>query len=265
MEGKMFNLRNGNILESEKNLYDALKDYKWLMSNEAYSYLEALIALEVSALDSKTPDEQREVLKKLDLYKKIAIYNICMRSRKLLVDNAKGINLSFIENFVHPVEYKIYGNVNGRSFPVFAFDIEQNNPFYIGDTDIYFTQVNDEARRNEIERLTKKIEEEKNKDNPYAIHDGIIRTNEEDASRWEADCTARIARMQKSLDGLAKFAGLSKKEEEVMIAKNTLGNILLSDINLKEEDFKPIQEEGMKRTLTKKYPGMSVHCNINNL
>ena len=261
----MFNLRNGNILESEKNLYETLKDYKWLMSNEAYSYLEALIALEISALDSKTPDEQREVLKKLELYKKIAIYNICMRSRKLIVDRANGIELSFVENFVHPVEYKIYGNVNGRSFPVFAFDIEQNNPFYIGNTDIYFTQVNDEVRRNEIERLAKEIEEEKKKDNPYARHDGIIRTNEEDASRWEADRTARIDRMQRNLDGLAKFPGLNKKEEEIMMAQNTLGNLLLSDVHLEEKDFEPIQSEGMKRTLTKKYPGMSVHCNMNNL
>ena len=262
----MFNLRNGNVLESEENLKSALEEYKWFMSNEAYSYLKSLIALEVSALDSKTLDEKRDVLKRIDLYKKIAIYNICMRSRSLLISNGEGINFSTVENFVHPVEYEIYGNVNGRSFPVFGFDIELDNPFYIGDADIYLTKVNELARKEEIERLTREIAREEKKDNPYARrHDGIIRYNEENASRWEASRTAKIKRMQKSLNGLINFSGLDKKEEEIMLSQNRLTKLLLSDMHLEEEDFEPIQGEGMKRTLTKKYPEMSIRSNINNI
>lgn len=261
----MFNLRNGNVLESEENLKSALEEYKWFMSNEAYSYLKSLIALEVSALDSKTLDEKRDVLKRIDLYKKIAIYNICMRSRSLLISNGEGINFSTVENFLYPVEYKIYGNVNGRSFPVFGFDIELDNPFYIGDADIYLTKVNELARKEEIERLTREIAREEKKDNPYARHDGIIRYNEEDASRWEASRTAKIKRMQKSLNGLINFSGLDKQEEEIMLSQNRLTKLLLSDMHLEEDDFEPIQGEGMKRTLTKKYPEMSIRSNINNI
>lgn len=262
----MFNSKNGNsILESEKALLETLNDYKWLLSSDAYSYLEALIGLEISAYDPSIQDQEREVLKRLDLYKKVCIYNICMRTKRLLNNNSNGIILSTVENFNNPIEFNIYGNVNGTSFPVFAFDIEKENPKYIGDSDVYLSRINDELRKKEMDRLAKEAVLEEQKPNPHAIHDGITRKEEENAAYWEATHRVKLAKIKEDFNKLAKFYGLDKNAEEVLAAKNYLGNLILSDMHLKESDFSPIQCKGMKKTLVKRYPGISIRANIDNI
>ena len=262
----MFNSRNGNnVLESEKELLKTLKEYKWLLSDDAYSYLEALIGLEVSAYDSSIVDQEREVLKRLDLYKKACIYNICMRTKRILNNNSNGIILSTVENFDNPIEFNIYGKVNETSFPVFAFDIEKDNPMYIGDSDVYLSRLNDELRKQEMDRLAKEAVLEEQKPNPHAIHDGVTRKEEENAAYWEATHQVKLTKIKEDFNKLANFYGLDRNTEEVLAAKNYLGNLILSDMHLKESDFSPMQSQGMKRTLVKKYPGMTIRLNIDNI
>ena len=82
--------------------------------------------------------------------------------------------------------------------------------------------------------------------------------------RYHGD-VARIELPKDDFNKLAKFYGLDKNAEEVLAAKNYLGNLILSDMHLKESDFSPMQCKGMKRTLVKRYPGISIRTNIDNI
>ena len=63
--------KNKNILESQKELYQDLKQYEWLLSRESYEYLESLLALEISAFNKEFNNDNREILRKIELYKRI--------------------------------------------------------------------------------------------------------------------------------------------------------------------------------------------------
>ena len=259
----MVNTRQ-NLLESKTDLLESLNQYKWLISKEAYEYLESLLNLEISAFNPEFSDNNREILRKIDLYKKMAIYNICHRTKNLLSSNSEGILIDTVERYDHPVEFNIFGIINNRNFDCFRFNISEENPLYIGDAIISSSAINAELRNQEIERLHSLHNEKNNQDNPHAMHDGIKRLQDENGSSWEVTHRYELNRIKKQYDNLAMFT-LDEKTKEEIAAKNYLANLILQDMNLKDTDFTITYGDGMKRNLVKKYPGMSVKHNITNL
>ena len=57
--------KNKNLLESERTLYQDLKQADWLLSKEAYEYLESLLALEISAFNPEFGNDYREKLREI--------------------------------------------------------------------------------------------------------------------------------------------------------------------------------------------------------
>lgn len=257
--------KNKNLLESERTLYQDLKQADWLLSKEAYEYLESLLALEISAFNPEFGNDYREKLREIiNLYKRIALYNICNRTKNLLVNNGNGIEISAVENYEHPVEFNIFGKVNGKSISSFRFNIAEDNPLYIGDAIIYSSGANPILRQEEIRRLTEKFEAIKAQDNPQAHHDGIKRTQDENGSKWENDRQADLKIIQEKLETLKNFTLNDETAKEIAV-QNYLANLILSDMNLKDKDFTSSYEQGLEKTLVRKYPGMSVKHNIKSL
>ena len=256
--------KNKTILESQKKLYQDLKQYEWLLSRESYEYLESLLALEISAFNKEFNNDNREILRKIELYKRIVIYNICNRTKNLLLNNSNGIEISTVENYEHPVEFSIYGKMNGNSINCFRFNIEEDSPLYIGDAIIYSSDPNSILRQEEIKRLTKEYEAKLKQDNPHARHDGVKRFQDENGSKWETSRQADLEIINKKLTSLRNFS-LDNTTNELIAAQNYLAGLILDDMNLKDEDFTSYYQHGLEKTLVRKYPGMSVKHNIKNL
>lgn len=256
--------KNKSILESQKELYQDLKQYEPLLSKEYYEYLESLLALEISAFNKEFNNDSRKVLRKIELYKRIVIYNICNRTKNLLLNNSNGIEISTVENYEHPVEFSIFGKLNGKSINSFRFNIEEDSPLYIGDAIIYSSDPNSILRQEEIKRLTKEYEAKFKQDNPHAHHDGVKRFQDENGSRWETSRQADLEIINKKLTNLNNFS-LDNTINELIAAQNYLANLILEDMNLLDTDFEPAYNHGLEKTLVRKYPGMSIKRNITNL
>ena len=256
--------KNKTILESQKELYQDLKQYEWLLSKESYEYLESLLALEISAFNKEFNNDNREILRKIELYKRIVIYNICNRTKNLLLNNGNGIEISTVENYKHPVEFSIFGKMNGKSINSFRFNIEEDSPLYIGDAIIYSSDPNSILRQEEIKRLTKEYEAKFKQDNPHAHHDGVKRFQDENGSRWETSRQADLEIINKKLTSLNNFS-LDNTTNELIVAQNYLAGLILDDMHLKDEDFTSSYQHGLEKTLVRKYPGMSVKHNVKNL
>ena len=254
--------KNKSILESQKKLLEDLKQYEPLLSKEYYEYLESLLALEISAFNKEFNNDSREILKKIELYKRIAIYNICNRTKNLLLNNGNGIEISTVENYEHPVEFSIFGKMNGKSINSFRFNIEEDSPLYIGDAIIYSSGPNSILRQEEIKRLTKEYEAKLKQDNPHARHDGVKRFQDENGSKWETSRQADLEIINKKLTSLRNF---SLDTNELIAAQNYLAGLILDDMHLKDEDFTSSYQHGLEKTLVRKYPGMSVKHNVKNL
>lgn len=198
--------KNKSILESQKELYQDLKQYEPLLSKKYYEYLESLLALEISAFNKEFNNDSRKILKKIELYKRIVIYNICNRTKNLLLNNSNGIEISTVENYEHPVEFSIFGKLNGKSINSFRFNIEEDSllyiPLYIGDAIIYSSCPNSILRQEEIKRLMKEYEAKFKQDNPHAHHDGVKRFQDENGSRWETSRQADLEIIKKKLTSL---------------------------------------------------------------
>ena len=256
--------KNKSILESQKELYQDLKQYEPLLSKEYYEYLESLLALEISAFNKEFNNDSRKILRKIELYKRIVIYNICNRTKNLLLNNSNGIEISTVENYEHPVEFSIFGKLNGKSINSFRFNIEEDSPLYIGDAIIYSSDPNSILRQEEIKRLTKEYEAKFKQDNPHAHHDGVKRFQDENGSRWETSRQADLEIINKKLTSLNNFS-LNNAINELIAAQNYLANLILEDMNLLDTDFEPAYNHGLEKTLVRKYPGMSIKRNITNL
>lgn len=260
--------KNKTILESQKELYQDLKQYEWLLSRESYEYLESLLALEISAFNKEFDNDSREILRKFEVYKRIVIYNICNRTKNLLLNNGNGIEISTVENYEHPVEFSIFGKINGKIINSFRFNIEEDNlyyiPLYIGDAIIYSSCPNRILRQEEIKKLTKEYKAKLKQDNPHARHDGVKRFQDENGSKWETSRQADLEIINKKLTSLKNFS-LDNTTKELIAAQNYLAGLILDDMHLKDEDFTTSYQNGLEKTLVRKYPDMSVKHNIKNL
>ena len=112
-----------NRVSSEEELYELLNQYHWILSEEVIAYLELLINLKVSVYEYNplVSPEMKEFLLELDLYRKIAIYNIYYRTQNLLIKNNEGIDLVarvLTKYYLNPEGTEIYdGNVaNGKFY-----------------------------------------------------------------------------------------------------------------------------------------------------
>lgn len=256
--------KNKSILESQKELYQDLKQYEPLLSKEYYEYLESLLALEISAFNKEFNNDSRKILRKIELYKRIVIYNICNRTKNLLLNNSNGIEISTVENYEHPVEFSIFGKLNGKSINSFRFNIEEDSPLYIGDAIIYSSEINPILRQQELKRLEEEYQIKLNQDNPQARHDGIKRFQDENGSKWEASHQAELDKISRKISSLKGFNVDNATAEEIA-AQNYLANLILKDMNLLDTDFKPAYNHGLEKTLVRKYHGMSIKRNITNL
>ena len=74
---------NWNKVNTKEELIELLKGYKGVLKDSMVNYLNSLIELEFSVVREYIDNDDRKALSELELYKRIAIYNIYNRALNL--------------------------------------------------------------------------------------------------------------------------------------------------------------------------------------
>ena len=83
-----------NHITNQTMTYKVLREFTPFSLSEIKSRIEKNEpVMSVNDLKLDELKKIREVLKRLDLYKKVCIYNICMRTKRLLNNNSNGNNI----------------------------------------------------------------------------------------------------------------------------------------------------------------------------
>lgn len=95
----MINSNNINCIEkiaSKNELHEELQKYKYVINSWMIDYLNSLLRLEFSVVREIVNKNEREVLSELEIYKKIAMYNIYHRAQNLI--KKTGMDFEILDN-----------------------------------------------------------------------------------------------------------------------------------------------------------------------
>ena len=74
-------------MHKKEELKETLKMYKGILTNPIADYLNSLLELEFSVVRDYIDDTNRSTLANLDIYKRIAQYNIYIRALNIMGEN----------------------------------------------------------------------------------------------------------------------------------------------------------------------------------
>lgn len=269
---------NWNKINTREELVKLLKGYKGILANNMIDYLNSLIELEFSVIKEYIKDDDRKALSELEIYKRIAIYNIYNRVQNLF-NQQNG-------------EFIIYGNNDGyeglnvsaklsdRNVKLFDFDYKEihssgwNTPrvpsgfktLNIGDISLFQTLESKELREAELDKVMTTLERLYDERNPYSSRRGVIGGP---GSNWEFDHAMDIEEYEKKFIELDSKKELSDEDKREIEITSQIHNLLLEDYGLTNKDFEEenklafaSSESLLKKTLVKKQPNLTITNHI---
>lgn len=243
-----------NKVSTEKKLREDLNEISGLLNDNTIEYLESLINLDCSAIDNSVSYKEKELLLKIDLYKKIAIYNIYKRTANIF-RNKSNIELSGNNNGIEGL-YAYYEGLEDE-IELFSFDYRKAD---IGNINLNRIVIDDNEREKELESIMKTLEALYDAKNPFHDAPGAFGGP---ASRWYYDHQRQISEYEelfKKLDG-KEITDEEKKAAEI---SQKYYKRVMKDFHLKEDDFHELESSFIKRKketgkiLVKKLPGITI-------
>ena len=114
MAFKSNNIRNR--INTREELVKLLKSYEDILSIQMVDYLKSLIDLEFSVVRDNISDKDRVVLSELQIYRRVAMYNIY--NRALYLFNKSNIDLVTDDDLA----LTIYTSIKEKNIKLFDFD-----------------------------------------------------------------------------------------------------------------------------------------------
>jgi len=273
----MFSILNDNLnkVKTKEELLKLLDGYRGILTNTMLDYLNSLIELEFSVMKENINDSDRKALAELEIYKKIAIYNIYNRVQNLF----KQLN----------GEYVICGNNNGfealrvstaindRKIELFDFDYKEYcnkvpNGFKsvnIGSISLFQTIENKEARETELKNVMSILERLYKARNPFPPQFGVLGGPRPE---WELDHARKIYEYEERFKKLDSKKELSEEDKREIEITRQVHDLLLEDFGLTKESFIDEnslsfadfgrEETEMERKLVRRMPNLTITDNI---
>ena len=155
--------RKSRELLNKAELKNLLKKYKGILESSMVDYLDSLIGLEFSVIQDYISDSDRKVLSELEVYRKVAIYNIYNRALNLLKEKNIELDVETDDNsliFNKKLDDQIIDNFGVNGINLFKFDYGETS-FYercpneyksmrIGDISLYQTFEDKNLREKEL-------------------------------------------------------------------------------------------------------------------
>lgn len=272
---------NWNKVKTKEELLEILKRYIGILTEPMISYLNSLIELEFSVIREYISDSDRKALAELEVYKKIAIYNIYNRAQNLF-NQQKG-------------EFIISGNNDGweglsistklsdRTVELFDFDYKEINSsgwdspkvpsgfktLNVGDVSLFQTFESKELREAELDRVMRNLERLYDERNPYPSRRGVYGGP---ASTWNWQHAKKIKHYEELFVKLDKTKELSDEDKREIEITRQIHDLLLEDFGLTSESLvdesnQPFanfgkEETELKKTLVKRMPNLIITDHI---
>ena len=264
-----------NKLATKEELIDLLKKHKEILTNSILDYLNSLVELEFSVVRENISTEEREILSELELYKKIATYNIYHRALQLLEQQKQPLDID------NNGRLEISVQVENRKVELFSFDYqerislrkdipEEYKSMKIGNVCLYRTLQNQDIREKEINRVLRKLESLYASHNPYPTRRGVVGGPD---VYWERQHKERIEELEKKLTELESKKELTEVDKKEIELTNDIHQLLLADYELTNEDFEErkmpkfttSEFDRMNKIRTKKMPNLTIVDHIKYL
>ena len=264
-----------NKLATKEELIDLLKKHRGILTNSILDYLNSLVELEFSVVRENISTEEREILSELELYKKIATYNIYHRALQLLEQQKQPLDID------NNGRLEISVQLENRRVELFSFDyqnrisLRENIPdeyktMKIGTISLYRSLQNEDIREKEINRVLRKLESLYASHNPYPHRHSVVGGLD---FYWERQHKERIEELEKKLTELESKKELTEVDKKEIELTNDIHQLLLADYGLTNEDFEErkmtkftsAEIDRMNKTLVKKLPNLTVVDQIHYL
>ncbi len=263
--------------KAKEELLKLLNEYRGILTSSILDYLNSLIELEFSVIKEYISEVDRKVLSELEIYRKVAIYNIYNRTKNLFDRQDDEFEFYLSDNGCECLSLTI--NIGSKWINLFEFNYKQIisngwdtikiprgfKTLNIGDISLFQTIENKELREAELYRVMKILERLYDEKNPYLSHSGVVGGSD---STWEFNHTQKIKKYEeqfKELDNRKKLNDDEKKEIEIT---KKVHDLLLQDFGLNYESFvdqssQPFANliEGktkLKKTFIKKMPNLTI-------
>lgn len=223
---------NLDKINKKEELIELLKKYKRILSDPILEYLDSLIELEFSVIREYISDDERKSLSELDIYRRIAIYNIYNRALKLFKDNKIRHRVSSMGSEFGELTISVPLG-DKRSIKVFDFDYKdfssdgsitfkipsEYRTMRIGDVSLFQTLENKELRDAEIKRMMSKLERLYDTHNPYLIQHDLISGPQ---FQWDTEHSFELTKYEKRLAELECKKELDKLDRKEIKITNQI-------------------------------------------
>lgn len=263
---------NWNKINTREELIELLKGYKGILANSMISYLNSLIDLEFSVIRDYISDNDRAVLSELEVYKRIAMYNIYNRALNIFKQKESELEIYGNNDGIEGLE--VYASLGQRSTKLFDFNYFEDKSKIangykatrIGDVCLFQTIENAEQREAELDRVMGILERLYNQKNPYH---SMPRTYGGPAPQWAFEHARKIKVYEEKFNQLDAKKELTDEEKKEIEITKKFHEILLRDYGLTNEDFVYIsfckfykKETELQKTLVRKMSNINIKNNI---
>ena len=272
----MISIATANIdkVNTKEELLQLLKDYKIILNSQVIDYLESLINLDFSVIRENIDDKSKEALSELEIYKRIAIYNIYNRAINLFTQSNMPLIITGNNEGFESLSISV--PIEDRNIKIFDFKYsEQKSLNYkipdeyktmkIGSINLYQKIENKELRIQELKRIVDKIERLYGTQNPYQYHPKKVGGS---YVKWKIERQKEIEKYQKMLDKIDSHNELTEMDIKEIEIINKAHDLLLEDYGLTDDSFEDDvsiaskRSNNLQKTLVKRQPNITITNNI---
>lgn len=242
-------------MEKKELLKQNLIKHRNILNKSIYDYLDSLLELEFSALKEKISSNDKEVLRELNIYRQIAIYNINNRALKMIEDANLGVSLKKNNDSSIALE-------NGKEL-VSLFSFHENEvdsheeKLLLGTINLYRMVYDPKANKRILEETNRKLEElykeaksQSSYDKSFEFEDPFEDPMEECYDGIKVvdayERSENITHYKNIIRSLENRKGLNEEERRIIKITSTIHRLLLEDYGLKEEDLIDEKEKRLK-------------------
>lgn len=272
----MISIATANIdkVNTKEELLQLLKDYKVIFNNHVIDYLESLINLDFSVIRENIDEKSKEALSELEIYKRIAIYNIYNRAINIFTQSNMPLIITGNDEGFESLSISV--PIEDRNIKIFDFKYgEQKSLNYkipdeyktmkIGSINLYQKIENKELRIQELKRIINKIEMLYGTQNPYQYHPKKVGGS---YVKWKIERQKEIEKYQKMLDKIDSHNELTEFDIKEIKIMNKAHDLLLEDYGLTNDSFEDDvsitskRSNNLQKTLIKRQPNITITNNI---
>lgn len=272
---------NWNKINTREELITLLQGYEGILTDPIISYLNSLIELEFSVIKDYISDSDRIALSELEVYKRIAMYNIYHRAVNLFKQSGLELEISGNDNGIEGLT--VYDPSGERSITLFDFDYKEGpigfkskipngyRTMQIGNISLFQTIENPEQREAELNRVMDILDRLYDEKNPY--HSGP-HTYGGPGPQWAFEHSRKIAEYEKRFNELDSKKQLTDSEKREIEITKQFHELLLEDYGLTRKSFEdesniPFanfnfsrEKTELSKTLIKRMPNLTITDNI---